>query len=99
MSQPLCIKCKSFPQPEAKLAPYYAHLCLDCFEHEQVEAIGKVDTETQGWDDGKEFAEGLKAAVIEELRTLRRLNYSPEYIDAWKLSAQNIFYSLTDEAK
>jgi hypothetical protein len=68
-------------------------------EHEQLEMANKVDTETQGWDDGKEFADGLKAAVIEELRTLRRLNYSPEYIDAWKLSAQNIFYSLTDEKK
>ena len=68
-------------------------------EHEQLEMENKVDTETQGWDDGKEFADGLRAAVIEELRTLRRLKYSPEYIDAWKLSAQNIFYSLTDEGK
>jgi hypothetical protein len=56
-----------------------------------------MSSETQGWDDGKEFAEGLKVAVIEELKTLRRLNYSADYIESWKLSAQSIFYSLTVE--
>jgi hypothetical protein len=55
------------------------------------------DTEAQGWDDGKDFAETIKVGVLEELRELRQLNYSPEYINAWKLSVRNIFYYLTDE--
>jgi len=53
--------------------------------------------ETRGWDDGMKYAEGIRAEVQKELETLRRLNYSQTYIDAWKTSAQNIFYSLTDE--
>lgn len=55
--------------------------------------------ETQGWDAGKEFADAVKAAVVEELRELRRLNYSETYIDAWKSSAESIFYQLTLENK
>lgn len=53
--------------------------------------------ETRGWDDGKEFAEGVRAAVREELATLRKLKYSQSYIDSWKASTQSIFYTLTDE--
>ena len=55
--------------------------------------------ETKGWEAGMDFAETLKMGVLEELRELRRLNYSDAYIDAWKTSVQNIFYTLTDEAK
>jgi len=60
---------------------------------------GEDSDETRGWDDGKEFAEAVKMAVVEELRELRRLNYSQTYIDAWKSSAESIFYGLTDESK
>jgi hypothetical protein len=60
---------------------------------------GDDSAETKGWDDGMDFANTLKMGVLEELRELRRLNYPDAYIDAWKLSAQNIFYSLTDEGK
>jgi hypothetical protein len=58
---------------------------------------GENSDETRGWDDGMKYAEGIRAEVQKELETLRRLNYSQTYIDAWKTSAQNIFYSLTDE--
>ncbi len=58
---------------------------------------GDNSDETQGWDDGKDFAETLKVGVLEELRELRRLNYSPAYIDAWKASAESIFYSMVRE--
>lgn len=53
--------------------------------------------ETRGWDDGADFAKTLKVGVIEELKTLRSLNYSQAYIDAWKSSAESVFYSLTVE--
>lgn len=55
--------------------------------------------ETRGWDDGWDFANGIKDSVLLELATLRRLKYSDAYIDAWKSSAESIFYSLTDESK
>ena len=55
--------------------------------------------ETRGWDDGMDFAKTLKAGVVEELATLRRLKYSAAYIDAWKASAESIFFTLTDEGK
>ena len=55
--------------------------------------------ETKGWEAGMDFAETLKMGVLEELRELRRLNYSTAYIDAWKASAESVFYTLTDEAK
>ena len=57
------------------------------------------DIEAQGWDDGADFAKTLKLGVLEELATLRRLGYPDAYIDAWKSSAQSIFYTLTDEGK
>jgi hypothetical protein len=60
---------------------------------------GEDSDETKGWEAGIDFAETLKVGVFEELRELRRLNYSSAYIDAWKASAQSIFYTLTDEAK
>lgn len=60
---------------------------------------GEDSDETRGWDDGMNFANGLKDSVILELATLRRLKYSQAYIDAWKSSAESIFYSLTDESK
>lgn len=57
--------------------------------------------ETRGWDDGMNFANGIKDSVMLELATLRRLKYSDAYIDAWKASAESIFYNLTtpDEAQ
>mgnify|MGYP000931411119 CR=1 FL=1 len=57
------------------------------------------DIEAQGWDAGADFANTLKMGVLEELRELRRLNYPDAYIDAWKDSAQSIFYTLTVESK
>lgn len=57
------------------------------------------DIEAQGWDDGMDFANTLKMGVLEELRELRRLNYPDAYIDAWKASAESIFYTLTVESK
>ena len=57
------------------------------------------DMEAQGWDDGALFAAGIQVEVEKELATLRRLNYPPEYIDAWKDSAGSIFYTLTSESK
>ena len=58
---------------------------------------GEDSDETHGWDDGKLFANGLKDSVLLELATLRRLKYSAAYIDAWKASAESIFFTLTDE--
>ena len=55
--------------------------------------------ETRGWDDGMDFAKTLKIGFVEELATMRRLKLSEAYIDAWKASAQSIFYQLTDEVK
>lgn len=55
--------------------------------------------ETRGWDDGMDFAKTLKIGFVEELATMRRLKLSEAYIDAWKASAQSIFYTLTDEGK
>lgn len=52
--------------------------------------------ETRGWDDGMVYANALKAEVQKELATLRRLKYSADYIDAWKSSAESIFFTLTD---
>lgn len=57
----------------------------------------EASDETQGWDAGADFAKTLKAGVMEELATLRRLNYSDAYIDAWKASAENVFYTITIE--
>lgn len=57
------------------------------------------DIETQGWDDGADFANTLKLGVIEELATLRHLKHPDAYIDAWKASASSIFYTLTDKGK
>jgi hypothetical protein len=51
--------------------------------------------ETLGWDDGALFASGIHAEVQKELDTLRKLKYSEAYIDAWKASAESIFYNLT----
>lgn len=56
---------------------------------------GENSDETQGWDAGADFAQTLKVGVLEELATLRKLKYSPAYIDAWKASAESIFYSMT----
>ncbi len=53
--------------------------------------------ETKGWEAGMDFAETLRVGVIEELKTLRRLNYPAAYIDAWKASAESIFYDITKE--
>jgi len=58
---------------------------------------GEDSDETRGWDDGALYAAGIHAEVQKELNTLRRLKYSPAYIDAWKASAQSIFYTLTVE--
>jgi hypothetical protein len=55
--------------------------------------------ETRGWDDGMDFAKTLKIGIVEELATMRQLKLPQEYIDAWKASAQSIFYTLTDEVK
>lgn len=57
---------------------------------------GEDSDETRGWDDGMKFAQSMKAEVQKELATLRRLKYSPAYIDAWKSSAESIFFTLTD---
>ena len=57
---------------------------------------GEDSDETRGWDDGMEFANGLKDSVQLELATMRRLKYSDAYIDAWKSSAESIFFTLTD---
>lgn len=58
---------------------------------------GEDSDETQGWDDGADFAKALKAGILEELATLRKLKYSDAYIDAWKASAESILYTATIE--
>lgn len=55
--------------------------------------------ETQGWDDGALYAAGIHAEVQKELDTLRRLKYSEAYIDAWRASAESIFFNLTTPSK
>ncbi len=60
---------------------------------------GEDSDETRGWDNGLEFADSIKREILEELATFRRRGFSDAYIDAWKASAQSIFYTLTDEAK
>lgn len=60
---------------------------------------GEDSDETRGWDDGLGFAESIRREIETELATMRRLKFSDAYIDAWKASAQSIFYSLTDEGK
>ena len=58
---------------------------------------GEDSDETLGWDMGKGFAESVRRDIQTELATMRRLKFSPVYIDAWKASAQSIFYTLTVE--
>lgn len=53
--------------------------------------------ETRGWDDGIGFAESIRREIQTEIATMRRLKFSEAYIDAWKASAQSIFYTLTDD--
>jgi hypothetical protein len=38
---PMCVKCGDYPQAgvESGIAHLYAHLCLDCFQQEQVGAL------------------------------------------------------------
>jgi len=60
---------------------------------------GENSDETRGWDDGMKYAEGIRAEVQKELETLRRLNYSKEYIDSWIDSADSVFFSLTVDLK
>jgi hypothetical protein len=60
---------------------------------------GEDSDETQGWEAGLDFAKTLKAGVLMELGELRRLKFSQAYIDAWKASAESIFYTLTDEVE
>ncbi len=55
--------------------------------------------ETKGWDDGLKYAQGIRAEVQKELDTLRRLNYSKEYIDSWIDSADSVFFNLTVDLK
>jgi hypothetical protein len=55
--------------------------------------------ETKGWDAGLKYAEGIRAEVQKELDTLRRLNYSKEYIDSWIDSADSVFFNLTVDLK
>lgn len=63
-----------------------------------IEQMGGEDSdETQGWDAGADFAKTLKVGVLEELATLRKLKYSEAYIDAWKASAESVFYTATIE--
>lgn len=60
---------------------------------------GESSDETRGWDDGMGFAESIRREIQTELATMRRLKFSEAYIEAWKASAQSIFYTLTDEDK
>jgi hypothetical protein len=55
--------------------------------------------ETKGWDDGLKYAQGIRAEAQKELDTLRRLNYSKEYIDSWIDSADSVFFNLTLDLK
>ena len=55
--------------------------------------------ETKGWDAGLKYAQGIRAEVQKELDTLRRLNYSKEYIDSWIDSADSVFFNLTVDLK
>ena len=52
--------------------------------------------ETRGWDDGLAFATALKKAVKHQLMFMRKGGSSEAYIDAWKSSAESIFFTLTD---
>jgi len=58
---------------------------------------GEDSDETRGWDAGLGFAHSIKREIQTELATMRRLKYPEAFIDAWKASAQSIFYTLTDE--
>lgn len=60
---------------------------------------GEDSDETRGWDDGMKYAEGIRAEVQKELDTMRRLNYSKEYIDSWIDSADSVFFNLTVDLK
>ena len=55
--------------------------------------------ETRGWDEGIKFGEALKKGIQNQLNLMRRWGATQAYIDAWKASAQSIFYTLTDETK
>ena len=61
--------------------------------------MSKVIEETRGWDDGIKFGEALKKGIQNQLDFMRRGGATQAYIDAWKASAQSIFYTLTDEGK
>ena len=60
---------------------------------------GEDSDETRGWDDGIKFGEALKKGIQNQLDFMRRGGATQAYIDAWKASAQSIFYTLTDEGK
>ena len=60
---------------------------------------GEDSDETRGWDEGIKFGEALKKGIQNQLDLMRRWGATQAYIDAWKASAQSIFYTLTDEDK
>ena len=58
---------------------------------------GEDSDETRGWDDGIKFGEALKKGIQNQLDLMRRWGATQAYIDAWKASAESIFYDMTKE--
>jgi len=60
---------------------------------------GEDSDETRGWEDGMKYANIIKNGVKFKTDWFRQNGYSQAYIDAWRASAESIFYTLTDEVE